>query len=250
VGGSGGAGGLGGGGAAGRGGAGGAGGGPCQGNAVQFDGKSTYATVPRVVQDDFTVEAWIKMSGASPTGTDFFAGNGLIYADVPFNANDFGTSILNNHFTLGIGSPDTTLQGTSDVTAGGNWVHVAATRTRSTGQIAIIVNGVSEASVMAANVASLTSPTTITLGANAADGRYYAGLIDEVRIWNVARSPAMVAATMHTRLAGTEAGLVGYWRFDESTGTTATDASPSHNNAVFTGTPVWVPSTAPITSCP
>jgi len=240
-------GGRGGGGSGGNGGSGGSG--PCGGNAIQFDGSATFATTPRLVQDDFTLEAWIQTSTASPTGTSYFQGVGLIYADVPFNANDFGTSILNNHIALGIGNPDTTVEGTTNVTTG-QWVHVATTRTRSTGGISVIVNGVLERSATAPNIGALTAPTTIALGANNGDGIYYTGLMDEVRIWNVARSAATIAANMNRRLSGTEAGLVGYWRLDETSGTVALDASPSASNAVFVGTPAHVPSTAPLTICP
>ena len=247
VGGAAGNGGRGGGGSGGIGGSG--GGGPCGVNAIQFDGSATFATTPRRVQDDFTLEAWIRTSVASPTGTNFFQGVGLIYADVAFNANDFGMSILNNHIALGIGNPDTTVEGTTSVITG-QWVHIATTRTRSTGLVSVIVNGVLDRSATAPNTGTLTSPTSITLGANAGDSIYYTGLIDEIRIWNVARSAATIAANMNRRLIGTEAGLVGYWRLDETTGNTALDASPSNSSAAFVGNPQHVPSTAPITICP
>jgi hypothetical protein len=201
------------------------------------------------VQDDFTLEAWIQTSTASPTGTNFYQGAGIIYADVQFAANDFGTTILNNHFTFGVGNPDTTVEGTSNVTTG-QWVHVAATRTKSTGTISVIVNGVLEKSVVATNVASLNGPTAIAFGANNVDGIYYTGLMDEIRIWNVARTAATISANMHRRLTGTEAGLVGYWRLDEGTGSSALDASPSNSAAIFVGSPSHVPSTAPLTTCP
>ena len=35
--------------------------------------------------------------------------------------------------------------------------------------------------------------------------------MNELRIWNIARTPADVAATQHKRLRGWEHGLVGYW---------------------------------------
>lgn len=76
------------------------------------------------------------------------------------------------------------------------------------------------------------------------------GLVDEIRFWNVARTPATIAANMHRRLGGTEAGLVGYWRLDETAGSVAADASPSGNSANFVGTPAHVPPTAPLTTCP
>ena len=48
--------------------------------------------------------------------------------------------------------------------------------------------------------------------------QYFKGLIDEVRVWAVARSAADLSASMHRGLGGHEAGLLYYFRFDEGTG--------------------------------
>lgn len=50
---------------------------------------------------------------------------------------------------------------------------------------------------------------------------------------------------MRRTLTGGETGLVGYWRFDEGTGTTAMDLSQFGNHGTLNG-PAWVESTAPI----
>ena len=42
----------------------------------------------------------------------------------------------------------------------------------------------------------------------------FAGQIDEVRIWNVARTEEEIFATMLTPLSGKEPGLVAYWQFE------------------------------------
>jgi hypothetical protein len=61
----------------------------------------------------------------------------------------------------------------------------------------------------------------------------------------------------HT-LVGNEAGLTGYWKLDETSGTTAADSVTSAGHTAHPGTlmadtaahnPTWVVSTAPIT-CP
>src|SRR6266540_3002106 len=51
----------------------------CAGHALQLDGTG-YLQANRIVQDDFTLEAWIKTT-TSLTGSNFYEGNGLIYAD-------------------------------------------------------------------------------------------------------------------------------------------------------------------------
>jgi Concanavalin A-like lectin/glucanases superfamily len=194
------------------------------------------------VQDDFTLEAWIKTK-ASLTGTNWWDGAALLYSDNIGNVNDFGSSILNDKFCFGVGNPNTSLSSKSKVTTD-TWTHVAATRIKATGEIRVIINGTSEASVVVAQKGSLNAQSLLTLGANGLNGHYFIGLIDEVRIWNVVRTPAEIAATMHQILAGNEPGLVSYFRFDKS----ASDSSPMGNNALVTGPAVWVPSTAPI--CP
>ncbi|MBU1100996.1 MAG: T9SS type A sorting domain-containing protein [Bacteroidetes bacterium] len=47
--------------------------------------------------------------------------------------------------------------------------------------------------------------------------RYFDGLIDEVRVWNVVRSQNEINASMNVTLNGNEPGLMGYWPLDEAT---------------------------------
>jgi hypothetical protein len=216
----------------------------CAGYAFQFDG-TTYATARRLVESDFTLEAWIKAGGPSLTGAQFWNGNGLIYSDLGGMADDFGTSLLNNHFSFGIGNPDTTLESTTTVTTG-DWFHVAATRTASTGVVRVFVNGVLEAQQTLANTRPLIAQSTLTLGANTIDGRYFNGWMDEVRVWNVARDATELRATMHERLTGNEPGLLVYWRFDEPGSQLLFDSSSTHENAAVVGLAAWVPSDAPV----
>jgi hypothetical protein len=58
-------------------------------------------------------------------------------------------------------------------------------------------------------------------------GEYFHGKIDEVRLWNVARSPQEIQAAMTLTLTGREPGLVAYWDFDSQS---AQDHSPRGND--------------------
>ena len=60
--------------------------------------------------------------------------------------------------------------------------------------------------------------------------RYFAGMIDEVRLWNVERTASQVAAKKDTILAGNESGLTAYYNFQENTGNTANDTQTQSNN--------------------
>ncbi len=222
----------------------------CAGYALQLSGFS-YVRINRPVQDDFTVEAWIKTSATSLIGTHHWEGSGLIWADVSGNRDDFGASILNNKLAFGVGNPgnaEPTIVSTTTVVSG-QWVHVASTRKKATGEIQVFVNGAQEAAmVVATETKSLTSQVNMTLGANVGDNRFFVGFIDDVRAWNIVRTPAEITATMHQKLQGDEPGLVGYWRFDEGSGMVTADGTATKNNGDVFGAPNWVVSDAPI--CP
>jgi hypothetical protein len=58
-------------------------------------------------------------------------------------------------------------------------------------------------------------------------GEYFHGKIDEVRLWNVARSPQEIQTDMTRTLTGREPGLVAYWDFDRQS---AQDRSAGGND--------------------
>ncbi|VBB48369.1 exported hypothetical protein [uncultured Paludibacter sp.] len=62
----------------------------------------------------------------------------------------------------------------------------------------------------------------------ATTGRNVAGLFDEVRFWNIARTPAEIEATKNLTLTGNESGLVAYYNFDSQN---ANDLTANAKNA-------------------
>jgi hypothetical protein len=73
------------------------------------------------------------------------------------------------------------------------------------------------------------------IGSRQATGnnQWFHGAIDEVRVWNVARSGVEIAAAMSVPLAGSEPGLIGYWRFDELVTGVAFDYGPGKHHAAL-----------------
>ena len=64
---------------------------------------------------------------------------------------------------------------------------------------------------------------------------YVNGYIDEVRVWNIARSTEDIRADMNKQLNGDEPGLVGYWKFDTQQDDKISDSSPNKNHGTLIG---------------
>jgi hypothetical protein len=232
---------------------------PCPspaGSALRFDGSQIVRVAPGPV-DDMTIEMWLKTT-RSFAGNGWYNGGALYQADTSGPTDDYGASLVGDKFTFGTGNPDVTVTSTTSVNTGA-WFHVAATRVKSTGVVRVFVNGNVETIVATGNTSSLNKIPSPWIGAVLDNDMKvidsFEGTLDELRVWNVARTAAEIASTMHFRLRGDEPGLVGYWRFDDGTGATAADASPSHNDGALGNgypehVPTWVPSDAPIESEP
>jgi hypothetical protein len=206
---------------------------------------ATFATMTRLVQDDFTIEVWIK-TAVSLTGTGPYVGNPIVYADVQsVTTDDFGAGILNDKFQMTIGNPDTPVKSISSVTTD-TWVHVAATRARATGIVLVFVDGTLEG-VGRGNTNTLAASPTMSIGGRA--GRdFFVGQMSELRIWSTVRSQADITENMHRRLVGNEAGLVGYYPLDDDAGSNVRDASPSQNHATLATPGEPTPSDPPVCS--
>ncbi len=129
------------------------------------------------------------------------------------------------------------VQGTS-VIPDNTWTHIACTYDGS--MMTIYVNGTLEGSVAASgNINTNNQPFII--GKNLLNSwNDWFGYIDDVRVWNIARTHQEIQENMNRRLIGNEQGLVGYWKFDEMSGTTANDSSGNGNTGTLIGNPAWV----------
>lgn len=77
----------------------------------------------------------------------------------------------------------------------------------------------------------------------------YKGLIDELRFWSRAKSPAEISAGFSNALTGNEQGLVGRYSFDEAQGIDVCDAIDPMRCMVLRNSyaGVWSPQEAPMT---
>ena len=126
----------------------------------------------------------------------------------------------------------------------GTWQHLAFVASRQGGYMKIFRNGLEEAS-KPGMTPFLRTNATLMIGANPQPEGRWGGMLDEFRIWNVARTEAEIQAHLRGRLSGTESNLVAYWPFDEGSGTTAADASGHGQTGALINGPTWVESALP-----
>jgi hypothetical protein len=102
------------------------------------------------------------------------------------------------------------------------WTHIAATYNGSS--LNVYVNGTLTGTV--ANTSGLPTGTDAWYFGKASSGsNLFPGTMDEIRIWNVARSQSDINSNKNTVISTTSSGLVGYYKLDESLGSTAADAT-------------------------
>ena len=134
----------------------------------------------------------------------------------------------------------------------GEWHHMALAFDPETGDLAIYVDGISQA-LSFQNVAAPTNMSDfehpiVTLGARSMRGsvdQFFEGSMGEVRIWDYVRSGAEIEKDMGTALPGQPEGLIGYWPFNEGEGTTAFDRSGHGRDGILVG-PTWTTDAAPV----
>ncbi len=154
--------------------------------AAQFDGVNDYASVARQISDDVTIEFWFKSTQGVGTSTQWYAGAGLVDADVSGTTDDFGVSLRSDgKVVAGVGGgsgPDTSIVSTSGGYNDGAWHHIVFTRTITSGVIQLYVDGVPAGSATGSK-ASLTSPANINFGRIQTGSTYFSGSLDEVAVY-------------------------------------------------------------------
>jgi Concanavalin A-like lectin/glucanases superfamily/IPT/TIG domain len=118
------------------------------------------------------------------------------------------------------------------------WLHVAGTYDGS--QLRMFWNGVQVSSMAASGTVS-SDNGVLQLGQGGSASETWKGMIDEIRVWSVARTGPQIASTMYKRIDN-KPGLVAAWHFDGN----YLDYTGGHNGtAVGTGIGI-VPSTSPV----
>jgi hypothetical protein len=112
------------------------------------------------------------------------------------------------------------------------WTHIAMVYDGTTAFI--YANGV----LVTSRAVALNTGTNVPLRIGQWNNERFSGAIRDVRVWNVARSPAQIQASMNASPIG-ETGLVGWWPLDDGAGTNARDTSGFGRDGVINN-PAWV----------
>jgi len=103
------------------------------------------------------------------------------------------------------------------------WSHIACAYDGE--QLQIYLNGVMSNSITTSSMLDVKDSLLYIGNDRSLTARQFDGYLDEIRIWNIARSQKQIQSNMNRVLTGNEEGLVAYWRMDEGQGGRAFDSA-------------------------
>ena len=183
----------------------------------------------RVADDDglepqeFTIEAWVTPLGIAYSGTGDPVGPRIVIKPMESQVGNYLASYslgLNLDETVAasvahlLGSSGTTVNSTATVPQGTR-AHLAMSFDGT--WLRVFVDGQLDTEELASASSIDYGPEDVLIGAaNFGAGylRLFRGVVDDVRIWNYARSASEIAAQMACSLDGTEPGLLAYYSFN------------------------------------
>ncbi len=213
--------------------------GSVKGTALELNGTNQYAylnnsTGSLDLVDSFTLEAMVRPDAAI-TGVNTIISKtdnyDLVYdqtlGQLYFEVN---TSVGLQRLTY-----NTTLPAI-------NYTQVTAVL--STDSMYLYVNGIKSASQLFVTSTLLSTNPNVSIGASGAGTNFFHGIIDEVRIWNKAKTAQEITNDFSRSMSGSEDHLIAYWKFDEEGGDYAYDFSKTgstfnKNELTLINTPIW-----------
>ncbi len=217
--------------------------------ALDFDGTNDSI----IIQDDnslditseITIEAWIRPNDISGEKTILIKGTSNQCQNYLLVVRD-GKLAYGSNGNCGWAGQGVNANITADV-----WQHVAAVATSNT--LKLYINGTLKDEIPLFSHIGTSNNENLWIGNSTAGlNNHFNGQIDEVRIWNKARSASEIASDFDKILNGSELGLVAYYNFEDGLGSTVlSDKSVNANNGVLTNMAPntdWISADAPITN--
>ena len=237
---------------------------PYGGTALAFDGLVdsmqigwTQAVGPLSGRSAWTLEAWVNPADLSIPRVIYAeaaaTGDALAIRLAPEVSGATRLEVGLRHAGAIEWSGATVASGTMAV---GTWSHVAVAFDAGK-RLDLAVNGLPIASL--ATTAATTAPDVVPVTSRvarpgeAANGAPFAGVVDEVRAWSIARTYVAADTTYVQQLVGTEPGLILHFPMGayaaagtDAKGLTLVDQTASAIKATLSGGVRWVPSRAPV----
>ncbi|PHQ29925.1 LamG-like jellyroll fold domain-containing protein [Leeuwenhoekiella nanhaiensis] len=172
--------------------------------SVLFAGANNTMTIekPMILNEDFTMEFWMKNATKATTATIVNQTQGL---NISLNNGEIS-------FTLG----GVTASGA--IATDGLFHHYTFTFTKATGDLQIYEESRVLDAANGGTAMQIANDNPIFIGGNT-----FIGNIHSLRIWNKDISLGDAFATMYNSLQGNEANLIGYYPMNEGHGTIAND---------------------------
>ena len=176
-----------------------------RGHALLVRNAKDARTVAPPAGDDFTISCFIRPGADGPGEPEgrWFLGAGIVDGEVPGITDDFGISwSVGQRVCAGTGNPETFIASPTGISLG-LWHHVAFTRVRATGEIALWVDGERVAHAKGgtqrlAQAASTSQPpapaSALTVGLMHTGANPFPGAIDEVRVYELVLADAEILA--------------------------------------------------------
>ncbi len=225
-----------------------------RGAALSFDGtdRAVIPDSPTLRPENLTLEGWFRFES---TATAILVQKSI--ANVFYRASYQMWYEQSNHtLNAGVGRDDAT--GLIPVTASftpelGRWYHFAFTFDDPSNAQALYIDGTQAATSVTTQTIQYTADP-IVLGHHAPDyhTNYFRGTMDEIRLWDYARTQPDIQADMGKKLLGTEAGLAALYHMDEGQETKILDATPHHNDGTLGDSgagarvPTWTSGISPL----
>ncbi|MDP6703958.1 MAG: LamG domain-containing protein, partial [archaeon] len=206
-------------------------------NSIVLDGLNDYITVlddSSLALTNVTIAAWINVTPGSASTT-------ILSKDSSYKL-EIDT---NGELKASLYAPSTWNSVTSTIALPSNeWIFITFTFTGS--DLNLYVDGVLNQSVTPLSALSIASSTNdLYIGSAAGSSSFFNGSIDDLAVWDSALSQSDITTIYNsgsgisdlTQTYSTD--LVGYWKFDEGSGNSASDSSGQGNDGTLSNEWMW-----------
>ena len=207
--------------------------------SLAFNGTDESVSVDDVAGDintaSGTISVWAKLNTTSSSMTMF-----QLRTDTNNLMNLFYHAGSNEgRFTYKAGGSAKVSAFTDAIENDGKWHNIVATWNTVADEIKLYLDGTLKDTVTGLGTWAGTGGAC-DIAQNTIDGAFFNGNITEVAVFErvVPIGELFIAKRQPINLTGST-DLVGYWKFEEGSGTVAADSSGENNNGALQNTPTW-----------